>query len=303
MPEPHSVCEIVTDDSTCISVRQHGNRAGPRLLLSHGNGLAIDLYYPFWSQLESKYELFVFDLRNHGWNVVSSFEDHNVISLVTDLDQILREIDDQYDPKPILGVFHSLSALVALLYSSSLFSDSLVRHSQGFNSLVLFDPPMHRPGKNHEEFDAAVEITARRTRNRTHRFDSPEQLIELLNFFPAYSRLVPGARELMAKSLLRKSAESQGYELRCPPAYESKIVDYIRAYADQVDLDKLPCPVRITGADPVLPFSYLPTVDLSHMLHVDFDFVPETTHYMQIEKPIECATYVHSFVEKVSVQP
>ncbi|MCY4095887.1 MAG: hypothetical protein OXG05_12280, partial [Gammaproteobacteria bacterium] len=59
------------------------------------------------------------------------------------------------------------------------------------------------------------------------------------------------------------------------------------------------CPVRITGADPVLPFSYLPTVDLSHMLHVDFDFVPETTHYMQIEKPRECAQYVRTFVANV----
>ena len=269
-------------------------------MLSHGNGLAIDLYYPFWAQLENDFDLFVFDLRNHGWNDVSSIEDHNVISFVTDLDQILNEIDAQFGQQPIVGVFHSLSALVALLYTSSLISDSLVSHTEGFKALVLFDPPMHRPGKSHVEFDEAVEVTARRTRNRTHRFNSREQLLELLNFFPSYSRLVPGARELMANSLLRKSPDWEGYELRCPPPYEAKIVDYIRAYADQVDLDKLPCPVRITGADPVLPFSYLPTVDLSHMLHVDFDFVPETTHYMQIEKPLECAQYVRSFMDNVT---
>lgn len=294
--------EIVIDDSTRIAVRRHGNPSGPRLLLSHGNGLAIDLYYPFWAQLENDFDLFVFDLRNHGWNAVSSIDDHNVISFVTDLDRILNEIDDQFGKKPLIGVFHSLSALVALLYTSSLISDSVVSDSEGFKALVLFDPPMHRPGQSHVEFDAAVEVTARRTRNRTHRFNSREQLLELLNFFPAYSRLVPGARELMANSLLRKSADWEGFELRCPPSYEAKIVDYIRAYADQVDLDKLPCPVRITGADPVLPFSYLPTVDLSHMLHVDFDFVPETTHYMQIEQPVECAKYVRSFVDNVTNQ-
>ena len=294
------MCEIAIDDSTSISIRRHGNPSGPRLLLSHGNGLAIDLYYPFWQQLGDDYDLLVFDLRNHGWNDVSSIEDHNVISFVTDLDRILNEIDDRFGIKPIVGVFHSLSALVALLYSSSLFSDTLVQHRRGFQALVLFDPPMHRPGKSHKEFDDAVEVTARRTRNRTYRFNSREQLLELLNFFPAYSRMVPGARELMVNSLLRKSTDWEGYELRCPPTYEAKIVDYIRAYADQVDLDKLPCPVRITGADPVLPFSYLPTVDLSHMLHVDFDFVPETTHYMQMEKPLECAHYVRSFVDRVS---
>ena len=51
VPEPLSVCEVHLDDRTITTVRRHGNPAGPRLVLSHGNGLAIDLYYPFWSLL------------------------------------------------------------------------------------------------------------------------------------------------------------------------------------------------------------------------------------------------------------
>ena len=51
IPEPLSVHEVNMEDGAVIFLRRHGNPAGPRLVLSHGNGLAIDLYYPFWSLL------------------------------------------------------------------------------------------------------------------------------------------------------------------------------------------------------------------------------------------------------------
>ena len=295
LPKPLSTIEVVVDQETRITVRRHGNPLGPRLVLGHGNGLAIDLYYPFWSQLANEFELIIFDLRNHGWNERTSKDTHNVISLVSDLDHVMFEVEEQYGKKPILGVFHSLSALVALLYSSGLIAETLERRWRGFNGLVLFDPPMYRPGHSHAEFDDAVELRANQTRRRTFRFESREQLIELLDFSPAYSRLVPGAKELMTQTILKKSEDQPGYELRCPPDYEAKIVGFFRAFADQVDLDKLPCPVRVIGSDPLLPSSYLPTVDLSHMLHVDFDFLPDATHYMQIEQPKECANFVREF--------
>ncbi len=298
LPNPLSTTEVAVDHETRIAIRRHGNPLGPRLVLGHGNGLAIDLYYPFWSELANEFELIIFDLRNHGWNERTSKDDHNVISLVSDLDHVMFEVEEQYGKKPSLGVLHSVSALVALLYSSGLIAETLESRWHGFNALVLFDPPMYRPGQSHAEFDEAVELRARQTRKRTFRFKSREQLIELLDFSPAYSRLVTGAKELMAHTILKKSDDQPGYELRCPPDYEAKIIGFFRAFADQVDLDKLPCPVRVIGSDPLLPSSYLPTVDLSHMLHVDFDFLPDATHYMQIEQPKECANFVREFVSR-----
>ena len=35
-------------DGGVVTLRRHGNPNGPRLVLSHGNGLAVGLYYPFW---------------------------------------------------------------------------------------------------------------------------------------------------------------------------------------------------------------------------------------------------------------
>src|SRR5205807_6398925 len=56
--------EIAMEDGAIIRIRQHGNLAGPRLALSHGNGLAIDGYLPFWDNLRDRYELILFDFRS-----------------------------------------------------------------------------------------------------------------------------------------------------------------------------------------------------------------------------------------------
>ena len=63
IPEPISTHEVRMDDGAVITLRRHGNPVGPRLVLSHGNGLAIDLYYPFWSLLTGEFDLIVYDLR------------------------------------------------------------------------------------------------------------------------------------------------------------------------------------------------------------------------------------------------
>ena len=50
----------------------------------------------------------------------------------------------------------------------------------------------------------------------------------------------------------------------------------------------LPCPTKVIGADPVVPLSFLPSVGLGDMVALDYDFVPETTHFLQLEEPREC---------------
>ena len=133
LPEPLSTHEVRVDDETTIILRRHGNPDGVRLILSHGNGLAIDLYYPFWSLLLDDFDLIVYDLRNHGWNGVSPLDRHNVPTLVEDHDRILEEIDRHYGKKPQFGVFHSVSGLVTLLSPS---------RGSGFSGLLLFRPAL-----------------------------------------------------------------------------------------------------------------------------------------------------------------
>ena len=289
VPEPLSTLEVPVDGATNITLRRHGNPAGPRLVLSHGNGLAIDFYYPFWSLLTEEFDLIVYDLRNHGWNTVGPINNHNVAVLSRDQDRVLAAIDSHYGKKAQAGVFHSVAALATLISPSN---------GSKFSALVLFDPPLCKPGASYEEFDAAATRTASVARRRTEQFKTREVFAELLQFSPTFKHAVPGVFDLLAETTLRERGDEQGYELRCPREYEARIIEYASAFAVSVDFGKLLCPTKVIGADPTLPYSYLPTLDLSDILEVDYDFLPDTTHFLQLEKPEECVATMRDFLNQ-----
>lgn len=288
IPEPLSVHEVRMEDGATIVLRRHGNPAGSRLVLSHGNGLAIDLYYPFWSLLTEDFDLIIYDLRNHGWNGLSTSQNHNIPTFTRDQSRILHAIDRHYGKKPKIGVFHSVSALTTLLSSTEIGK---------FSGLVLFDPPICSRGRSYEEFEAAAHRMATLARRRTPRFQARNDFIELLPYSPSLQRVVPGIFELMARTTLRKSTDGQEYELCCPPDYEAQIIDYAGNFAVLVDFEHVGCPVKVIGADPTLPYSYLPTFDLSHIAKVDYDFLPESTHFLQLEQPVECVDAMRQFLD------
>lgn len=288
VPEPDSVLDVRLDGGTRTILRRHGNPEGPRLVLSHGNGLAIDLYYPFWSLLETDFDLLLYDLRNHGWNTVGPQSAHNLPTMVRDHDLILEAIDSHFGPKPKIGIFHSLSALTTLLS---------LEGSRGYAGRVLFDPPVCKAGRSELQFEAAAELAAAVTRRRTDRFESEADYVDVIRMAPAFSRVVPGVHELMARTTLRQAPEGGPFELRCPKEYEAQIIDYARAFAATLDLETLPCPTKVVGADPTVPFSYLPTFDMTHVLAVDYDFIPETTHFLQLENPEACAAASRDFIK------
>lgn len=296
VPDPLSLCEVRHEDGSLTVVRRHGNPAGPRLLLTHGNGLAIDFYYPFWSLLADDFDLVLYDLRNHGWNEVGAQNEHNFFNLVRDQERVVEAVAAHYGKKPTIGVFHSISAL-ATLVSPSLGS----RATHELSACILFDPPVHKPGGGDKEFDEATELAARMVRRRSERFHMREDFTEVLKYMPLLIRAVPGAGELMAKTVLRKSADGRWWELRCPREYEAQIAQYVRTYSCLVDFAGVGCPTKVIGADPMVPYSYLPTLDLSHVVAIEYDFIPETTHFLQVEKPEECVVGVCDFLRKCAL--
>ena len=246
LPEPLETVDARMTDGTVITLRRHGNPDGRRLLLSHGNGLAIDLYYPFWSLLADDFDIIIHDLRNHGWNSVGELRDHTVPTFARDLDSILETIADRFGEKPTAGVFHSVSALAALLSPA---------RGSGYSALVLFDPPLCQPGKGHQEFETAAKQISALTRRRSPRFATSQTLIDLVQFMPAFRGAVPGIAELLASTTLREDPGGDGFEdSNCaPPEYEAQIVDYANIYAVSVEFDKFRCPVKVIGADPDHP--------------------------------------------------
>ena len=290
VPEPLSTHDVQVDDDTVITLRRHGNPDGPRLVLSHGNGLAIDLYYPFWSLLADDFDLIVYDLRNHGWNSISSLQNHNIPTLVQDHDKVMEAIDLRYGDKPKVGIYHSVSSLITLLSP---------RNGSDFAARVLFDPPLCKPGRSHKEFEEAASLLSSTSRRRMARFKNREDFAFLLSFFPIFELVVPGGHDLFALTTLRENERENLFELCCPPEYEAQIIEYAGAFAVLVDFDSQLCPTKVIGADPTLPFSYLPTLDLSDVFTVGYDFLPDTTHFLQLEQPKQCVDLMLDFIKPI----
>ena len=290
IPEPLSVCEVRPDDDTVLVLRRHGNPAGPRLILCHGNGLAIDLYYPFWSLLADDFDLVIYDLRNHGWNPVGPIRNHHLMSFVRDHDFVLDAVDRLFGEKPKTGVFHSISALAALLSS---YGD------KQFSARILFDPPVGAKldDTSHEMFDIAFRFAAAMTRRRPERFETLAEFVESFPYRDKFQQVVPGVLDLVARTTLRKCATGKAYRLSCPRDYEAQVMEYAPILSKMVNFDAPCCPTKIVGADPMLPYSFLPAHDLSQLLKIHYDFLPEATHFLQLENPGECAAAVREFVK------
>ncbi|CAN0475156.1 unnamed protein product, partial [Discosporangium mesarthrocarpum] len=133
VPPPHSVFDAVMDDGAVIRLRRHGNPAGQRVVLSHGNGLAINGYYPFWRLLLDDFDVVVFDFRNSGENPVHDGE-HSYGRFLKDLTAVYDAIDREFGQKRQLGVFHSMSARANLKYA--------LDGNRRLEGLIVFDPPM-----------------------------------------------------------------------------------------------------------------------------------------------------------------
>ena len=110
IPEPLDACEVRAADGAAIVVRRHGNPLDPRVVMTHGNGFAIDACYPCWSRFAERFEIFVYDIRNHGWNPVPNRRAHHVPNLIGDGECVGRAIDRRFGKKAKIGLFHSLCA-------------------------------------------------------------------------------------------------------------------------------------------------------------------------------------------------
>src|SRR5919198_2127285 len=100
VPAPHAVIEVVSGDGALLRVRRHGVAGGPRLLISHGNGFAVDGYFPFWKRFLAAFDVVVFDMRSHGENPRADPAHHNYAHMTRDLDAICRAVGDEFGDKP-----------------------------------------------------------------------------------------------------------------------------------------------------------------------------------------------------------
>jgi len=228
VPAPSGTFDVDLDDGAKIRVRRHGNPGGARLMVTHGNGFAADAYLPFWQLLTPKYDVLVLDFRNHGQNVPAEPSNHNYAQLARDLERVLQAVDARLGKKTTVGIFHSMSGRTAMKHA--------IEIGWRWDALVLFDPP-NVPPVGHSRYQAMELFENRLTQwalGRRRRFNAVDELTNEYLQSRATQNWVPGAHALMARSVLRRSPDGDGYVLTCAPENEAAI------YAEALTLDLWP---------------------------------------------------------------
>jgi pimeloyl-ACP methyl ester carboxylesterase len=297
MSQPIELFHATMTDGARILIRRGGNPNGVRLFLSHGNGFAIDGYRVFWEPLLQQFDVILFDMRNHGRNEPAGADGHNYLQFAKDIGSVFHVVDRRLGHRPSVGVFHSMSGRSAMKHA--------VQMEWVWDALVLFDPP-DVPPPGHEQYESMRTFELRLMEwalQRQDRFASPAELQQSFDSNRAQSRWQVQARADMANAILRPGGEGS-YFLSCRRELEASI------YLAALTLDLWPRvseyagPVKLIGADPGLKYAPA-TAAANRALAADggyeFEFVPDTGHLLQIERPDACRDVVVSFLQKHSL--
>jgi pimeloyl-ACP methyl ester carboxylesterase len=297
VPPPHSVFDAIMDDGAVIRLRRHGNPAGPRAILSHGNGLAINGYFPYWRLLLAEFDVVVFDFRNSGENPVHDGA-HSYDCFLKDLTEIYDAIDREFGGKPQLGIFHSMSSRANLKYA--------LDGNRRLDGLIVFDPPMV-PAEDHALYERLLgeeTILWRWAQSRPASFADPAEQAEQFKKSRMLSKWVDGAYELMARSILRHDASANTWNLVCSGAREADI--YIQNAGLNIwpQADEFPMPMLVIASDPDSKIPSSPAYAcraLRDECGWAYECVEGTGHFLQLQEPEQCAAITRRFAEEIEL--
>lgn len=293
---PIDSVEAKMADGASLVLRRMSNSPALRLVLSHGNGLAINGYEEFWKRLLPEAEVIVFDYRNHGMNPPAPpSQANNWMNFVSDLDEVIATIEQSFGPKPTYGVFHSMSALTSLMHAS--------QRPHPWKGLVLFEPPaVPAKGQDREDTLRIHHDLASRTRNRRTEFAGPDELSNSFARFLMFQRMSAQARFQLAAATLRPTQDCK-FELCCPPDFEADTFCVGEIESHWEKFAQIDCPVLIVSSAPET--SDTPVLsNISRLLALEYGFehveLPDTGHLLQLDKPDVCAGLTLEFVQRTS---
>jgi pimeloyl-ACP methyl ester carboxylesterase len=297
LPEPLAIVEVTGEDGAVIRIRRHGNPRGNRVVVSHGNGFAVDGYVAFWGQFLGEYEVVVFDARNHGWNPLADPPGHDYAHMARDLDRVRAAVGDEFGGKPTAGLFHSMAAQAAMI--------AALESGWRFDALVLFDPP-NVPPEEHPVRPLMLAYLRRLlawASARRDRFDDPEELARDYAATRSGRFWEAGAHRAMAEAVLRPDAAG-GWELRCPRALEAAMYRQGMTLGLWPPRAALAGPVKLIGGDPERERpdpTALSNRALAEFGDYDYLAIPGTGHLLQLEQPIACAKAVREFLANIGL--
>ena len=292
-PAPAETAVLTMADGTEILVRRLGTPAGPRLVLSHGNGLAIDGYLPFWRHFLARYDLVMFDLRNHGRNAVRPAQRHDWDVLTDDIVAIAAGIRARFGDKKMTALVHSASSMASLA--------ALRRGERPWDALVAFDPPLFPPADHALRAQAEREWASlvARSRRRPERYPDPSGLAQQFRRSTFMRRWAPEAFDTMAQATLRPDPAHGDFTLACPREFEARLFETNRDPGFFLELPRLPGPLMVIGADPDQPDAEIPPL-INRLLadRIEYRAISDSSHFLQVERPLECVAAVEDFLRR-----
>ena len=293
LPEPAAILDLAMDDGAPVHVVRHGNPSGPRVVLSHGNGFASDSYFPFWRLMLERFDLALFDIRNCGRNPFHAAEAHHYPRFARDYAAVHGAIAGEWGEKATIGVFHSMSAIAALL--------SIVEGVWHWDALVLFDPPVVPPEGNPQRGPLMTEGEALRDAAliRKNRFPSPNELADVFRYLHRFRRLRKGVAELNARSTLRFDPVCGEWQLCCPGPVEAGLYTEVAELPIWRKAGPPARPLLIVSSDPESQDASksAPCCKLfCETFGIDYAFVPDTSHLLQLEEPERCFAMFDGFL-------
>jgi len=296
VPAPLTEFDLTMQDGAIIKVRRHGKADAPaRLFLSHGNGFAIDGYLPFWAPLCARFDVVVFDMRNHGRNPLGDPPNHTYAAMARDIEDIFAGVTARLGAKASVGGFHSMAGRAAMKHA--------VEIGWRWDALVLFDPPNIAP-EGHESYAAMCDFEARLAdwaRARRHRYFDPGELAEEYAASRAHRTWVPGAHAAMARAVLRLDDATGDWVLAFPGALEAE------TYTANIPMNLWPMagdfggPVKLIGADYKVDRPMITAIankTLADEGGYAYETVPGTGHMLQLQRPYACIRAMLSFLEE-----
>jgi len=292
VPPPSARADLTMKDGAVIRLRRYGKPGATRIVLGHGNGLAINAYAPFWLPLAERFDLVVFDMRNHGETPLHTQEGHVWENFFSDIEEVFQGIRAQFGEARTVAAMHSLSSIATLEHAW--------RNRGRWDAVCVFDPPMAPPAGHPLSALQGPDSQKLSTRaaRRQSVFDSPDQLAAQYRR-PAFSHWRPEQADLLAQHTLRRMDDGR-WTLCCPPAFESFVFGSKKDPTLFHRMQEIGVPLRVIAGDPDSPYAS-PAAGVAKAARdecgVDVVMIPGTTHFLQFEEPQACRERLVEFIE------
>ena len=284
---------LALSDGASVLLRRCGNQEGPRLFVGHGTGFAVDGFIRMWRPLLADCDLILFDLRGHGGSGPVPAETVDGPRLTRDMAEILAGAATVWGSRPVFGLFHSISALMALRLE--------VSEPGSFAGMVLIEPPAtpDLADPDYDAFEAGRMALATRSAKRQRDFSSVAELADKFAGRGPFRHFEPGTAEELAAAML--VASGSGWTLACPPEVEARyfgrnLDDGMRAH-----LADIACPVLMLVGRDDLAMPGTPAcigVGLARQGGFDLLELANATHMLPLERPAAVAEATRAFLRQ-----